>query len=357
VHTLTAGVRDAEGLAAVASLEVEATAGGHVVLAAGDIASCNSGGDEATAALLDRRFGTVLTLGDNAYPDGSLAHYESCYAPSWGRHRARTRPVAGNHEYRTQGAAGHFAYFGAAAGEAAMGWYSFDLGSWRVVMLNSNCDEIGGCARSSPQGHWLAADLVANPRECTLAVWHHPRFSSGSKHGGGANRSPLRRLLPEGDATSDLYAIFHEHGGDLILSGHDHNYERFAPQDALGNGHANAPRQFVVGTGGATPRPMGEIQPNSEASAGHVHGVLALTLHAASYDWEFVSAAGFGYTDAGSAPCAVRGLAASHGPYPRAEASTLCDAVLDAVGVELTAALALAVLLQRFRRSRIRATA
>ena len=290
IHTLTAQVEDGEGLATSASVEVEVTAGGYTLLTAGDIASCNSTGDEATAGLLDQRYGQVLTLGDNAYLDGTLAQFQTCYEPSWGRHKARTRPATGNHDYHVDGAAGYFAYYGAAAGDPATGWYSYDIGSWHIVVLNSNCSQIGGCTLSSPQGLWLEADLAANPRDCTIAVTHHPRFSSGSSHG---SISAMR----------DLYDIFDSHDGDLFLSGHDHNYERFAPQDALGNATPRAPRQFVVGTGGASLREMGDIQPNSVTSAGGVYGVLALTLHEGSYDWEFVPAAGYAYTDVGSASC------------------------------------------------------
>ena len=300
VHTLTAELRDGAGTAHAASLEVEVTAADYALLVAGDIASCSSQGDEATAALLDRRFGSVLTLGDNAYPEGSLAEFQRCYAPSWGRHKARTRPALGNHEYRTDGAGGHFAYFGAAAGEPGQGWYSFDLGSWHVVVLNSNCREAGGCKRSSPQGLWLAADLAAHPRACTLAAWHHPRFSSGSKHGSIA-------------ALRDLYDIFHEHGGDVVLSGHDHNYERFAPQDAFGRADPGAPRQFVVGTGGASQRKMGRSAAHSVASAGGLYGVLALTLREGSYAFEFVPAAGHAFRDAGNAACVAAPAGASGG--------------------------------------------
>jgi hypothetical protein len=305
IHTLTARVRDAEGAVATHALDVEVTARSPILLAAGDIARCDSTADEATAALLDRRFGSVVTLGDNAYRSGTLAEFQRCYGPSWGRHKARTRPATGNHEYRTDGAAGHFAYYGAAAGDPATGWYGFDLGRWHVVVLNSNCDEIGGCTRDSPQGRWLEADLAAHPRACSLAVWHHPRFSSGSKHGSS-------------EATRDLYEIFHAHGGDLILTGHDHDYERFAPQDAAGNADPSGPRQFVVGTGGADLRRMGEIQPNSEAHADDAHGILALRLHEASYDWEFVAADGRSHADSGSASCVVVGSAGA-APAARAQ--------------------------------------
>jgi hypothetical protein len=294
IHTLTAQVQDTEGLVEFAAVDVQVAAEGHVLLAAGDIASCNSTGDEATAALLDQRFGSVITLGDNAYVDGTAAQFRDCYGPSWGRHKLRTRPAAGNHDYHTSGAAGYFGYFGEAAGDPATGWYSYDIGGWHVVVLNSNCSQIGGCTRTSPQGLWLEADLAANPRDCSLAVWHHPRFSSGSAHGSSA-------------ATIDLYDIFHSHGGDLVLTGHDHNYERFAPQDAFGNADARAPRTFVVGTGGASLRSMGGIEPNSVTSAGNVYGVLALTLHESAYDWEFLPAAGYTYTDSGSASCIVAG--------------------------------------------------
>lgn len=294
IHTLTVEVQDGEGLAASASLDVEVTAGGFALLAAGDIASCNSPGDEATADVLDSRFGQVVTLGDNAYPDGTLAEFQSCYHPSWGRHKARTRPATGNHEYHIDGAAGHFEYFGAAAGDPATGWYGFDLGSWRVVVLNSNCSDIGGCSSSSPQGLWLEAELAAHPRACTLAVWHHPRFSSGEKHGSGT-------------ATRDLYDIFHRHGGDVILVGHDHHYERFAQQDAFGVADPTAPRQLVAGMGGGSLRDVGDPEPNSVTAAGNVYGVLELTLHDGSYDWEFLPAAGFSYTDVGSASCVGTG--------------------------------------------------
>ncbi|MGH7289068.1 MAG: metallophosphoesterase family protein [Myxococcota bacterium] len=292
IHTISAHVSDSEGLTVSDSHDVEVTADGLTVLAAGDIASCNSTGDEATAALLDEHFGDVITLGDNAYPDGTAAQFQNCYGPSWGRHKERTHPATGNHEYHTTGAAGHFGYFGAAAGDPSEGWYSYDLGAWHVVVLNSNCSRIGGCTRSSPQGLWLEADLAANPRDCTLAAWHHPRFSSGASHGSSTT-------------TRDLYDILHSHRADLILAGHDHNYERFAPQDAFGIADPAGPTQFVVGSGGASLRPMGGIEPNSLTSAGNVYGVLKLTLHETSYDWEFLPAAGFSYTDGGSASCVV----------------------------------------------------
>ena len=290
LHTISAWTADSEGSRAQAERDVLVTAEGNVLLAAGDIARCNSTGDEVTASLLDQRFGSVLTLGDNAYGEGSAAQFRDCYDPTWGRHKARTRPTPGNHDYNTPGATGYYDYYGAAAGEPGAGWYSYDLGAWHIIVLNSNCAEIGGCTRTSPQGLWLEADLAANPRICTLAAWHHPRFSSGISHGSST-------------ATRDLYDILHSHGADVVLTGHDHNYERFAPQDAFGVADPTGPTEFVVGTGGADQREMGTLEPNSLTSAGNLWGVLELTLHESSYDWRFLPAAGSTYTDAGSASC------------------------------------------------------
>ena len=151
----------------------------QTLLAAGDIASCGSNGDEQTANLLDDQAGTVITLGDNAYDSGSTSEYANCYDPTWGRAKARTHPAPGNHEYNTAGATGYYGYFGAAAGDPETGYYSYDLGSWHLIALNSNCSAIGGCGAGSPQEQWLRADLAAHPTDCTLAYWHHPRFSSG----------------------------------------------------------------------------------------------------------------------------------------------------------------------------------
>ena len=210
-----------------------------VLLAAGDIASCASDGDEATAALIRARpRAVVATLGDNVYDAGRPNEFERCYAPTWGAAKNRTRPTPGNHDYDTPGAAGYFTYFGRRAGDPARGWYSYRLGGWHVVVLNSNCDQVGGCHRGSEQERWLRRTLAANRVRCTLAYWHHPRFSSGAKHGG----SP---------ATADFWTALYEAGADIVLSGHDHVYERFTPQTpdataAPGRGI----REFVVGTGG-----------------------------------------------------------------------------------------------------------
>jgi len=269
---------------------VVAAVGDPVVLAAGDIASCESDGDEETADLLAANAGSILLLGDIAYPDGSASDFDDCFDPSWGAHKARMYPSPGNHEYHTEGADGYFDYFGAVAGDPDEGWYSFDLGAWHIVSLNSNCDEIGGCDSDSPQAEWLAADLAANPSTCTLAYWHHPRFSSSTKHGSD-------------EEYEDLWAILDEHDADVVLVGHDHGYERFAPQDKDGNASADGIREFVVGTGGAERYDQGDPEPNSQLRDDGSWGVLKLTLHDASYDWQFLAVPGDDLDDSGSASC------------------------------------------------------
>jgi hypothetical protein len=261
-----------------------------VLLAAGDIADCASAGDEATAALRDPLGGPIAALGDTAYLEGTAQQFAQCYDPSWGRHKARTRPAVGNHEYRTPGAAGYYGYFGAAAGDPAKGYYAYDLGQWHVIVLNSNCSFVS-CAAGSAQERWLRAELAANPRACTLAYWHHPLFTSSTKHG------PYTEVRP-------LFQALYDGGADLLLTGHNHNYERFAPQNPQGQlDTARGLREFVVGTGGASLYPMGTPQPNSEARDATTYGVLRLTLRPTGYDWLFVPQAGRSYTDAGSGAC------------------------------------------------------
>jgi hypothetical protein len=262
-----------------------------VLVGAGDIAGCGSQKDGETARLLDGIDGTVFTLGDNVYPDGTAAQFANCYDPTWGQYVARTRPSAGNHDYHVPGAAGYFGYFGAAAGDADKGYYSYDAGDWHVIVLNSRCGAVGGCGADSPQGQWLQADLAANPSTCTLAYWHAPLFSSGSRHGGTT-------------AMRDFWQILYDAGADVVLNGHEHNYERFSLQDP--NGQADPGRgirQFVVGTGGGGLYALGPAHPNSEARSDDTYGVLALTLHPDSYDWTFIPAAGGTFTDTGSAAC------------------------------------------------------
>jgi hypothetical protein len=263
---------------------------GTQVVAAGDIAACGNYDDQATAALLDRLPGTILALGDLAYERGSVVEFARCYAPGWGRQAGRTRPTPGNHEYKTDGAAGYFGFFGARAGPPAKGWYSFDLGSWHLIALNSNCGQVG-CQPGSEQERWLRADLAAHPARCTLAYWHHPRFSSGTRHGSS-------------EQVAGLWQALYDAGADVVLVGHEHNYERFAPLDPSGTvDRARGLRQFVVGTGGRSHYPFGDPLPGSEVRDASTFGVLTLQLADRSYDWRFVPASQSGFSDAGSGGC------------------------------------------------------
>ncbi|MBI4278337.1 MAG: metallophosphoesterase [Armatimonadetes bacterium] len=260
-----------------------------VLVGAGDIASCNSDGDEATARLLDTIPGTVFTAGDNAYERGTDDEFRECYRPTWGRHRARTRPAPGNHDYGTPGAAGYFRYFGAAAGEPGRGYYSYTLGTWQVLVLNSNCRAIGGCGDGSRQMAWLRAELANHRAQCTVAIWHHPPFSSG-----------LHGSQPE---TQPLWAALYQSGGDVVIAGHDHSYERFAPQDAQGRPDPTGMRLFVVGTGGRSHYRFRTPLPTSEVRHTGTFGILKLVLRPGRYEWEFVPEAGKTFHDSGSAVC------------------------------------------------------
>jgi hypothetical protein len=258
---------------------------GVTFIGAGDIADCTVTQDGATADLIDAIPGTVFLLGDNAYENGSATEYTTCYDPTWGRFKSRTMPSPGNHEYQTSGAAGYFGYFGAAA-HGSSGYYSFDLGDWHIVVLNSNIARDAGSAQIA----WLKADLAAATKTCTLALWHHPRFSSGY-HGNDTSMQPF---------WDELYA----EGAELVLVGHDHNYERFAPQTPAGVADAvNGIRQFVVGTGGRALRGPGTARANSELFRSDTHGVLKLTLGTSSYAWEFLPIAGRTFTDNGTGNC------------------------------------------------------
>ena len=253
-----------------------------MLVGAGDIANSGSG-DEATAKLLDVIPGTVFTAGDNAYDSGTDAQFANYYDPTWGRHKARTKPSAGNHDYNTSNAQGYRNYFGYPSGPL---YYAYDLGSWRVYSLDSNISMSVGSAQET----WLRADLAANPRSCIAAYWHHPRYSSGGTHGSNTSVRPL-------------YQALYDYGADVVVNGHEHNYERFAKQDASGNAAANGIREFVAGMGGASHYGFGSVLPNSEARNSTVFGVLKLTLHSSSYDWQFVPVAGQTYADSGSQGC------------------------------------------------------
>jgi hypothetical protein len=283
-----------------------------VFVGAGDIASCNSEGDEATTNLLDTIPGTVYTTGDNAYDSGTALEFENCYNPSWGRHKARTRPAVGNHEYySTTNASGYFGYFGAAAGDPSKGYYSYNLGEWHMVALNSMCEKVGGCGATSPMVKWLEQDLVANPKTCTLAYFHHPLFSSGSSHGGNSKMKPSWEVLYAADA-------------DVVLNGHVHNYERFAPQTPSGVADpAQGIREFVVGTGGKSLNSFVSPVANSEVRDASTYGVLKLTLHPTSYDWQFVRAPNATIIgDTGSASCEADGTTPTDVPGPPTVIST-----------------------------------
>ena len=261
-----------------------------VLVGAGDIASCTRDDHEATADLLDGIAGTVATFGDNAYESGTSAEFDNCYAPSWGRHKARTKPSVGDEDYKTAGAKGYFEYFGAAAGDPQEGYYSYELGSWHVVVLNSNCEEVGGCATGSAQERWLREDLEAHPNSCTAAYFHHPRFSSS----GSGNNSAMR----------PFWEALYEADAEVVLSGHAHHYERFAPQTPSGQADpAQGIREFVVGTGGYSLNTFKSVEANSEKRISDSYGVIKLALRPEGYDWRFVTAPGGKVADSGRASC------------------------------------------------------
>jgi hypothetical protein len=260
-----------------------------VLVGAGDIASCGLTADTATANVVKGIAGTVFTAGDNAYETGSDENYAECYDPTWGQFVDRTWPSAGNHEYETPGAQGYLNYFGAHARPAGTNWYAYDLGTWRIYSLDSNCFVVG-CDVGSAQEQWLRADLAANPRACVFAYWHHPRFSSG-QHGNDAEVAPFWDAL-------------YQAGAEVVVNGHDHNYERFAPQTpgAVAD-PSNGVQQFVVGTGGASLRSFGTVKSNSQVRNSTTYGVIKFTLTPGAYSWQFVRAAGGSFTDTGSGIC------------------------------------------------------
>ena len=293
--------------------EVAQSASDPVIAAAGDIAcdpdsrSFNEGeGKPETCRqkytsdlLVDAGLAAVLPLGDVQYFCGGYQAFLQSYHPSWGRVKSITYPVVGNHEYLThggtdctidnEGAAGYFKYFGESAGDPSQSYYSYDIGAWHLIALNSNCGDAGGCDYGSPQMAWLVKDLAAHPNFCTLAYWHIPRFSSGGR---------------TSNNTGALWQILYDADVDVILAGHDHIYERFAPQTPDGIlDRDRGIRQFVVGTGGSNHTEIESIAANSEVRNTDTFGVLKLTLHPTSYDWQFVPEAGKTFTDSGTANC------------------------------------------------------
>jgi 3',5'-cyclic AMP phosphodiesterase CpdA len=230
---------------------------------------------------LDNISGTVFTTGDNVYSDGTYTEFINCYDPTWGRHKARTKPVPGNHDYHTTGAAGYFQYF-----NNPPAYYAYNLGSWRIYALNSEID----VSSSSPQVTWLQSDLAANPKLCVLAYWHKPRWSSGSNHGSNSGMQTLWQVL-------------YNAGAELVINGHDHEYERFAEMNASGSAVSQGLREIVAGTGGASLYSFSTPLSASQIRNSTTYGVLKLTLRANSYDWQFVPVAGSTFTDSGTSNC------------------------------------------------------
>jgi hypothetical protein len=266
------------------------------LVGAGDIASCSYDQDRATANLLANVSGTVFTLGDNVYPDGTAAQFQNCYHPTWGAQKSRTKPSVGNHEYYTPDATGYFGYFGAKAGNPARGYYTYKRGSWRIIVLNSNCSEVGGCGELSVQGNWLRQTLINYPARCTLAYFHHPLFAST-----GAASPEVR----------PFWHVLYDRNVDVILNGHAHYYERFAPQRPDGTrDESRGIREFVVGTGGAppvnpmtSPRVANSVVDSEKSPGTTAYGVLRLRLSAGSYTWKFLPVAGETFTDSGTGQC------------------------------------------------------
>ena len=284
-----------EGKSGSATVIVSSGTGTSVTLVgAGDIAECGDATDDSTAALLGRIGGTVFTAGDNAYPDGYYQDYVNCWGPSWGQYQAVVHPAAGNHEYHdifTSGAADYYRYFyrdhGTFVGDSGSYYYSYDLGAWHIVVLNTVIDMSAG----SPQEQWLRADLAASTKRCTLAYMHYPRFSSGADHGSDSEVQPLWQAL-------------YDYGAEIAIAGHDHEYERFAPQTPDGRlDTQRGIRSFVVGTGGGGLYSFATPLANSEVRNSNTWGVLKLTLRDGDYDWAFVPITGQTFTDAGSGSC------------------------------------------------------
>jgi Calcineurin-like phosphoesterase len=266
-----------------------------ILVGAGDIAGCkNIEGAEATAKLIEQiPEAAVFAAGDVVYERGTAAEFRDCYDPTWGKFKDRTHPVLGNHEYGTAGAAPYFAYWGEQAGPAGKGYYSFDLGAWHIVALNTNCNAVGGCNEGSPQEVWLKEDLARRAQACIIAYGHHALFSSGvfKSHAVHTEVKPL---------WDDLYAAH----ADLFLAGHEHSYERFAPQNPEGQvDEKNGIRLIVVGTGGRSHEILGEVAANSELRNWDTYGVLKLMLSPTKYTWEFIPEPGKTFRDSGSGVC------------------------------------------------------
>lgn len=266
--------------------------GDALLIGAGDIAECGSHHKHAfeTAALLELfPLATVFAAGDNAYLNGTKPQFEKCYGPTWGRFKERTRPTPGNHEYgiyqvpKRNNATPYFDYFGSAAGPKGLGYYSYNLGNWHIVSLNSMAGRTGAPTKAD-QEKWLKEDLEKNEKPCILAYWHHPLFSSGDGHGDQPN--------DPGRFTDSLWKILLDHKADVIINGHDHHYEWFDLQDEKAKPTASGIREIIVGTGGGEERAIGTVKPNSRKRLARIYGVLLMTLRPDSYEWHFIQADG-----------------------------------------------------------------
>ncbi len=258
------------------------------VLAAGDIGECGGAAPE-TSEILEAVGGPFLALGDIAYPKGAPEDYKECYDPYYGQFKDRTRPVPGNHDYMTDDGRPYFDYFGATAGTQEESWYSQDIGSWHIVHLNSNCEYIGGCDENSPQYRWLEQDLVESDTACLAAIWHHPRYSS-SEYG-------------DNDEVAPLFTALVDAGGDFVLNGHAHFYERYPRMSGTGTPAESGMREFIVGTGGANLYPFATVNPASEVRWNQGHGVLQLDLKTDGYDWRFIPTDSATVVDSGTDAC------------------------------------------------------
>jgi hypothetical protein len=261
------------------------------LVGAGDIAGCDFKADRKTARLVGKIPGTIFTLGDNVYPEGTSAQFRNCYDPTWGKYKKRTKPTAGDQDYKTSGAKPYFDYFGWRAGKPSRGYYSYDRGTWHIVALNSNCEEVGGCDWKSAQGRWLRRDLANHRTRCTLAYFQHPLYASGSGY--------------DSPKVKPLWHILYNQHADVILSGHAHRYERLARITPSGERSlARGIRQFIVGTGGAPGGTQhGPDEPRVQAKNIGAPGVLKLKLGSGYYHWKFVPVGGRNYTDSGRGRC------------------------------------------------------
>jgi acid phosphatase type 7 len=260
------------------------------LLGAGNIAVCGdlNQGDERTSRLVEKFPGAaIFTTGDNVYGAGTPNDFAFCYDPTWGRFKGRTRPSPGDHDYWTEKGKAYYTYFGANAGAAEIGFYSYNLGEWHIVALNSNCNDVG-CKTDSAQADWLRDDLANHPQMCTLIYWHNPRWSSG-------DAGDTKTVDP-------FWTIAAEMQADVVVNGHDHDYERFVPMDAKGQPDTKGVREFIVGTGGAVMRNFGAVKATSELRYNSTNGIIVFTLYADHYDWEFVPTSGK-FQDSGSGDC------------------------------------------------------